>query len=309
MIKLKHVPGCFLLAVMACGQRGNVAPDNTEAASDAATPVTIVSPTIAPLAEYIELNASSTFLKQAVVKASANGYIQAVSGEPGKQVVAGQELFTLRTKESQSIGNTINALDSTFKFSGLIHIRAATSGYIVEMNHQPGDYVQEGEQLAVINDRNSFVFVMSVPYELHSFVKGGKRIVLVLPDSTSINATVTSLTPVMDSAAQTQKVYLSINRNDLPVNLIARARIETGVKPSAVSLPKAAILSDETLTNFWVMKVADSATAIRVPVKTGLKENDRVEIVSPAFAASDRFVLSGNYGLPDTAKIIITKQE
>ena len=35
---------------------------------------------------------------------------------------------------------------------------------------------------------------------------------------------------------------------------------------------------------------------------------EKIEIVSPKFSTSDKFLLTGNYGLADTAKIKIIKQ-
>jgi uncharacterized NAD(P)/FAD-binding protein YdhS len=55
------------------------------------------------------------------------------------------------------------------------------------------------------------------------------------------------------------------------------------------------------------MKVVDSSTAVKVPVTKGLETNGQIEIVSPAFTATDEIVLTGNYGLPDTATIKIVK--
>jgi len=59
------------------------------------------------------------------------------------------------------------------------------------------------------------------------------------------------------------------------------------------------------------MKVIDSSTAVKVPVKKGMEINDRIEILSPLFTATDLFLLTGNFGLADTAKIRImeNKQE
>src|SRR6187399_127765 len=82
------------------------------------TPVTVTSVITEPMVEYIELNATSTFLQQGFVKASSNGYIQSVNAEVGKMVSSEQRVFVLKTKEAQSIGNAINALDSTFNFFG-----------------------------------------------------------------------------------------------------------------------------------------------------------------------------------------------
>ena len=272
------------------------------------TPVTVTSIATETMDEYIELNATSAFLQQGFVKASANGYVQSVNAQVGKMVSSQQRVFVLKTKEAQSIGNAINALDSTFKFFGIINIKAGTTGYISEINHEPGDYVQEGEQLAVINDVNSFVFILNVPYELRQYVMNKDFVELLLPDGKKMMARISSAMPVVDSASQTQNIILKVNEKNLPINLIGKVRVVKTEKANAVSLPKQSVLSDETQTNFWVMKLIDDSTAAKVPVTKGLEINDRIEIVSPKFLTSDKFLLTGNYGLADTARIRIVEQ-
>ncbi len=272
------------------------------------TPVTVTSVITEPMVEYIELNATSAFLQQAFVKASANGYVQSVNAQVGKMVSSQQRVFVLKTKEAQSIGNAINALDSTFKFFGIINIKAGTTGYISEINHEPGDYVQEGEQLAVINDLNSFVFILNLPYELRQYIINKDYVELLLPDGKKMMARISSAMPIVDSASQTQNIILKVNEKNLPINLIGKVRVIKTEKTNAVSLPKQSVLSDETQTNFWVMKLIDDSTAAKVPVTKGLEINDRIEIVSPKFLTSDKFLLTGNYGLADTARIKIVEQ-
>ena len=272
------------------------------------TPVTVTSVITETMDEYIELNATSAFLQQGFVKASANGYVQSVNAQVGKMVSSQQRVFVLKTKEAQSIGNAINALDSTFKFFGIINIKAGTTGYISEINHEPGDYVQEGEQLAVINDVNSFVFILNLPYELRQYVMNKDFVELLLPDGKKMMARISSAMPVVDSASQTQNIILKVNEKNLPINLIGKVRVIKTEKTNAVSLPKQSVLSDETQTNFWVMKLIDDSTAAKVPVTKGLEINDRVEILSPRFLTSDKFLLTGNYGLADTARIKIVEQ-
>jgi multidrug efflux pump subunit AcrA (membrane-fusion protein) len=272
------------------------------------TPVTTTAISTDPMAEYIELNATSTFLQQAYVKASNTGYIKSVNAQIGKMISASQTAFVLKTKEAQSIGNTINLLDTSFKFSGIINIKAGTTGYVSELNHQPGDYVQDGEQLAVISDIRSFVFVLNLPYELRPYVLNKGFVELQLPDGKKLIGNISSVTPVVDSASQTQNIILTVNDKSLPINLIAKVRVQKTGKASAVSLPKQSVLTDETQTNFWVMKLIDSTTAVKVPVTKGMESGDRIEILSPAFSPADRFLLTGNYGLADTAKIKIIQQ-
>ncbi|MDP4263441.1 MAG: efflux RND transporter periplasmic adaptor subunit [Bacteroidota bacterium] len=298
----------LVFGVMAAACNPKTQQEKEEEPTASITPVTITSATMDTMAEYIDLNATSAYLLKAVVKASANGYIQSVNAVPGKMVSAGQNVFTVKTKEAQSIGNTINSLDTSFKFSGVINVRAGTSGYVSEVDHQAGDYVQEGEQLAVINDVNSFVFMLNLPYELRNYVLDKKKVELLLPDGKLMTGIISSIMPVVDSVSQTQNIAIKVNEKNLPVNLVAKVRVIKKAKANTISLPKQSILSDETQTNFWVMKLIDSATAIKVPVTKGIETNDRVEILSPGFTPADKFLLTGNYGLSDTAKIKIVQQ-
>lgn len=300
--------GIYFILVIVLVSCGQAAPDDSSDEQHVVTPVTVTAVQTGFMADTIELNATSTFLQKSIVKASANGYLTKVNAVVGKTAGSGEVLFVLKTKEAQSIGNTINALDSTFKFSGLITIRAARTGHITEVDHQVGDYVQDGEQLAVINDVNSFVFVLNLPYELRPFVLGKKEVQLKLPDGQKLAGAITAVTANVDSASQTQQVYIKVPSHQLPVNLVAKVNIVKTAKANAVYLPKQTVLANETQTGFWVMKVIGDTMAVKVPVTKGLETNGQVEIIAPTFAPTDRFVLTGNYGLADTATIKIIKQ-
>ena len=296
----------FWIGIMSCHSKS--AETTSAEEPEIITPVTITSINTDPMAEYIDLNATSTFLNKGYVKASTNGYIKVVNVQIGKLVSGSQTVFVLKTKEAESIGNTINLLDTSFRFSGIINIRAGTSGYVSELNHQAGDYVQEGEQLAVISDIKSFVFILNLPYELRPYVLNKEVVELLLPDGKSMVANISSAMPVVDSASQTQNIVLSVNDKSLPINLIAKVRVIKTARSNTISLPKQSVLSDETQTSFWVMKIIDSRTAVKVPVTKGMETSDRIEILTPQFSASDKFLLTGNYGLADTAKIKIIQQ-
>jgi multidrug efflux pump subunit AcrA (membrane-fusion protein) len=271
---------------------------------DSLTPVSVVRISNDPLTEYIELNAVSAFLQKFYVKANTNGYLQTVDAYLGKYVQDGQLLFKLKTKEAQSIGNSINGLDSSLKFSGIIDIRSSGHGFITQLNHQSGDYVQDGEQLAAISDMNSFVFLLDLPYELRPDVIGKSDVEVDLPDGEKLHGIIASALPTVDANSQTQSLVVKVNTShSIPENLIAKVRIIKSKKMKTISLPKSAILTNETQDEFWVMKMIDSTTAIRVPVKKGIEMADRVEVISPKISDSDRVLVSGNYGLPDTARV------
>ncbi len=296
-----------LLFLSSCG--GGSSGAGADAVVISQTPVTVTRISNGAITDSMLLSATSSFMKKSYVKANATGYIQRADVKQGQYVTEGQLLFTIKTKEAQSIGNTINVLDTSFKFSGVNRIKAASSGYVTQLTHQTGDYVQDGEQLAVISDKGSFAFLLQVPYELQRLVAQNQHLLLILPDGQQLMGEVSNIMPSVDTLSQTLGVVVKVNSpNPLPENLVAKARLVRSAKSNAITLPKSALLADETQTEFWVMKLENDTTAIKVPVKKGLESGNRVEILSPLFHSTDRIVISGNYGLADTAKIKIVKQ-
>ncbi len=298
---------CVLsLWLLSCGQKDSV--NEESIVSETVTPVKVSAMEYGPMKEYIYLNATSTFLQKNMVKSNLIGYVKKVAIKYGDHVNRGQVLFILKTKEADAIGNSVNQLDPGFHFSGVNVIRSAVDGYVNELNHQAGDYVQDGEQLAVISDTRSFVFVLNVPYEYQPYITTGKMVEVILPNNETLAGTVSASLPFVDSLSQTQAVSIKVNaRHSIPVNLVARVKIIKYDKPAVAVLDKKAVLSDETQQEFWVMKMINDSTAVKMPVKTGIESGNKIEIVTPDFQPNDRFVISGNYGLPDTAKVIVEK--
>jgi biotin carboxyl carrier protein len=177
-------------------------------AAEGATPVTVTEPTTGNMSETVELNAVSSYRLKTFVKSNANGYLQSVNAELGRYVTKGQELFVVRTKESQSLGNTITKLDTSLHFDGSIHIKSPGTGFITQINYRSGDYVQDGEQLLTITDTRSFVFILSLPYELRPYLAGNKNLQVVLPDKTVLDGHIEMAMPTVDSVSQTQNFVI-----------------------------------------------------------------------------------------------------
>lgn len=273
------------------------------------TPVTVSYITTGPLSEYTELNAVSAYLQKSFVKANINGYVQSVRTQVGQQVEGNEILFSLVTKEARSIGNAVNQLDPTFKFTGTSNIRAGQAGFITDISHQKGDYVQDGEALAVIINKNSFVFLLNLPYEQRGLLTNNKTLELTLPDGEKLKGTISGTLPIIDSASQSQSIIIKVDiSHPIPEGLIARVNIIKVARPNAITVPKSAVLTNETEDDFWVMKLINDSTAIKVPVKRGIENKDKVEILNPIFNSRDRIITTGNYGMADTARVKVVKQ-
>ncbi|WP_291125527.1 efflux RND transporter periplasmic adaptor subunit [Flavobacterium sp. UBA6031] len=271
---------------------------------DSSVPVTLTSIDTSGIESYTELNATATYLIKTIIKANATGYLSSVNVASNDYVSSGKVLFTLKTRESKVLGNTINKIDPSLNFGGDIKVKATSSGFVNAINVQQGNYVQDGDQLAIINDARSFAIVLSLPYELKKFVRIGATFDAFLPDGIAIKTTVSKFMPTVDAVSQTQSVVLKvIGKQDIPENLIVKVRIRKSSNSNVISLPKAAVLSDETETDFWIMKMINDNTAIKIPIQKGEETEDKVEILSPVLTKNDQILLTGNYGVADTIKV------
>ena len=300
----------FVLCLLACFIISCKSNKEEETVESEGTPVTITNVSVGDIEDFIEVNAVSSFLVKSVVKSNVTGYVVSVNTSQGDYVGRGKTLFVIRTKEAQGLGNLINELDSAYHFRGTTAVIAPSSGYITQLANKPGAFVQEGDQLAVINDINSFYFLLDLPYELRPYVPPNSRYVEVtLPDGTVLPGHISEAMPTVDMTSQTQSFKISVKSpRQLPENLIGKAKLYRKSSHNAYLLPKAAVLTDETQSEFWVMKLIDDSTAVKVEIEKGLETKDNVEIVNPALNPSDRIVLTGNYGLTDTAKVVVVNE-
>ena len=274
---------------------------------EARTPVTIVSVSDKSISETIDLSAVSVFMNKNIIRSATTGTIEDISVTPGDFVSRNQLLFTARTREAMAVQNTQSG-DSSLNFKGIIKIFSPKEGIISSISHQSGDFVQDGDELAVIAEQNSLVFILEVPFEFKSLIEKRNTCSLKLPDNSVITGIIKGKLPEMNVQAQTISYLVKpVTSSRLPQNLIAEASIIKNSKGNAAVLPKPAVLGNEALTEFWVMKLVNDSMAVKVIVKKGIETNNEVEIADPLFLPSDRVILTGNYGLPDTASIIIMK--
>ncbi len=257
--------------------------------------------------DELVLSATTIYLKRNVVTATIPAFITNVRVKLGDAVNKGDILYELESKERRSLGNNISKMDTSLTNFGIIKVRASASGIISTLDkQQPGDYVLEGTQLCTIAESSDLAFQVNVPYEFSSFAKAGKSCIIQLPDTSTHKAEFTKALTAMNALAQTQTVLAKCTENlFLPENMIVKVTILKGSTGNKQVLPKSCILSDEMMQEFWVMKLINDSTAIKVPVTTGNKNSLSSEVITPQFNPKDRIISSGNYGLPDTALVKI----
>jgi multidrug efflux pump subunit AcrA (membrane-fusion protein) len=303
-----YFPVVLLLAAsltLSCGHSSTNEEESTEAVK---TPVTVVPVTYKSISSSVSLPAVATYLNKNIVRAVTTGTIENILISQGEAISAGQLLFTIKTREASALENRFKA-DTSLSFAGKVKIISNASGIISAISYQKGDFVQEGDELATVSDHNSLVFIMDVPFEFERYISANRNCRIILPDDRQIDGVIIRKLADMDMSSQTIKYIVKPSSAiQLPGNLIASVNLVKSSKENALVVPKEAVLGNETQTEFWVMKLINDSTAVKIPVTKGLENKEEVEITSPEFQQSDRMILTGNYGLPDTARVtIITK--
>lgn len=298
----------FALLYVSCNSKENT---TEEIAQQPKVPVEITTVDNGFVSDNLELFGATTYLNQNVVMAPIPAYITKVYVKLGDRVQKGQALYELESKERRALGNTPVTFDSSLAGYGKIKVKASSSG-IISMIDKPlaGDYVLEGTSLCTITPVNGMVFQVNVPFEFVKYTKKGNNCMIVLPDNTKHSAVFTKPLTSMNVNAQTQTILAqTTDALVLPEGLIAKVLVNKGSSKNSQILPKASVLSDEMMKNFWVMKLINDTTAIKIPVTIGNKNKEEIEILSPQFNPDDRILINGNYGLPDTALVKVTSKK
>lgn len=295
----------FSVFLIAC----KTIPTEEETSIAPKSPVQISSIRIGEIDDNLLLSATTIYLNRNVITAEIPAFITKVNIHLGDKIIKGQVLYELQTKESKALGKQSFNIDTSITNIGIIKVYAPASGIISTFDkQQTGDYVLEGTQLCTIAESNDLAFQINVPYEFTQFTKVGTHCTITLPDNSVHTAIITTPLSAMNSLAQTQTILAKCKESlFLPENLIVKIQVIKNMKGNKQIVAKPCVLSDEMMQEFWVMKLINDSTAVKVPVIIGNKNDKEIEINSPQFNSNDRIIINGNYGLTDTASVKITK--
>ncbi len=274
---------------------------------DSGTPVTITHPFRTSISDFIELNGNTVFLTKEIVRATFQGFIEKVDKNIGDFVKPGEDLFQIRTMELAA-SDSLNISIGNEHFKGIVTLKAQSDGVLTELNYHQGDFVSNGEQLALISNPISMRIEVNVPFEDVSKAKIGSNSEIQLPDGEILKGTVDRNIPNVNSATQTQTYYIKLNKyKTLPENLNVTVRIPFNKSKDVLVLPRSSIVTNVTQDSFWIMKLINDTTVVRVNIKKGIERDSLVQILNPSFSPEDRIVSGGAYGLPDSSKVEIIR--
>ncbi len=248
----------------------------------------------------------------AAIAAPVTGVVTAVAVTAGQRVRRGQLLMELNsgsTTEAYAAQEVIRlkrlyaehnaslkALQNAEAQLALLRVTAPLSGTVVSVNVKPGAAVDASTILAEVIDLNRLVVRTSIPETDAVELKPGEPLQLLgaVPVSTAL----TYVSPTINSKDGTVMAWASLPpHSGLRSGQFVRLRIVTATARDALVAPSESVIRNAA-GGSGILSVVRGREAIRVPIKTGLREGGWVQVSGPGLAPGTRVVTVGAYGLP-----------
>lgn len=181
-----------------------------------------------------------------------------------------------------------------------LQVIAPVAGTVTRLNVKPGEAVDVNAAVAEVVDLSRLAVSAEIPAAEAADLKSGER-VQVLTDP-PVTAALSFVSPAVDTNSGTVRVRAPLPADSgLRPGQFVQLKIVTGVHTNCLAAPVESVVTD--INGQSVIALVHGDEAAVAPVKTGFRENGRVEISGPGLAAGDSVVTVGAYGLPDKTKI------
>lgn len=180
-------------------------------------------------------------------------------------------------------------------------VTATVSGTLIQCSYDVGDTVNTNNALAIIGSLDNLEVNVKVSEKYSSYLQTGlpAYISLISAPEEIFNATITSISPVVNTSNRTQDVSLTLDQQDprIKPGMFAQVRLVVMEEKDSFVVPLTAIkdYNDEDT----VFVVSPENTALRKIVKTGMSNDDEIQILE-GLAEGDQVITAGSVteGLP-----------
>lgn len=180
-------------------------------------------------------------------------------------------------------------------------VTSTVSGTVIQLPFNVGDTVSTGNALAVIGSLDELEIRVRVSEKYSAYLKQGlpAYVSLVSAPEEVLLATVTSISPVVNSSNRTQDVVLSLEQHHKAIRpgMFAQVRLVVQEEKDTFVVPQEALRSFNEEPAVFVVN-ADN-TALRKIVQTGLANDNDIQITA-GLEAGDQVITAGSVteGLP-----------
>jgi len=181
-------------------------------------------------------------------------------------------------------------------------IVAVDDGLITTRSVVLGKVVQTGDELFRMIRQNRLEWQAEVDAGQMSKVQPGQYAKVKLPTGEEISGRVRIASPSLSTSSGRGIVYVSLSDKAAHAGMFANGQIETGVSP-ALTVPQSAIATADGY--HYLFKLEENNRVRRLAIKTGRRQDDRVEIVE-GLDENTHIVATGAAFLADGDLVTVT---
>ena len=187
-------------------------------------------------------------------------------------------------------------------------IRSPIDGVVTERPLYAGETAPAGTPLIVVMDTSSVIARAHLPQFAPNSLKAGDAATLVLPGDVEVKGKVTLVSPALDPNSTTLEVWVAAPNRDgsLRPGTTATVKIIARTVDNAIIVPASALLKTPDGSTA-VMIAGPDSKAHQVSVQTGIRQGDRLQVIS-GLNGGEKVIVSGGYGLPDKTKVKIAEE-
>lgn len=190
------------------------------------------------------------------------------------------------------------------------NLRSPIDGVVTDRPLFAGETAASGTPVVTVMDTSSLLAKLHLAQANAQKLKLGHKAKVNVPGvADPLEATVSFISPALDSGSTTVEVWLTLPNGDerLKVGTPVHAVILGATVNNALQIPTGAILPTQDGGTSVMLVGADGAAHMRV-VKVGIRTPEAAQITSGVTAA-DTVITDGGYGLDDGTKVEVGEPE
>jgi membrane fusion protein, multidrug efflux system len=189
-----------------------------------------------------------------------------------------------------------------------VQLASPLDGVVARINVQPGQSVDLNTMVAEVIDLKRLVATVSVPADEATPLRAGQNAEIFTDNGKKPATTggVSFVSPSVDQKTGSAMVRLALPENSgLRPGQFVGARIVTEESTDRLVVPRDSVVKADDRE---VIYVVEGNKAVQMPVKTGLRDGNLIEVAAEGLKEGDTIVTVGAYGLPKETKVKITNR-
>ncbi len=234
-----------------------------------------------------------------------------IAEETKKSSQANVNQSQANVKQSQaSVAQSQVSVESAQKAVDDTKVKAEISGVVTELNITQGSNATAQTAALTISDISKVKVSFSVSEDvINRIAVGSKAYVTVSAVSdTPFETTISSLSPAADSQTKlyTVEAYIDNANGQLKPGMFATVKLVVDTKENTISVPLNTVIEKDS--EKYVFTVDSNNTAHKTDVKTGLKNDESIEITS-GVNMGDVVVINGQDFLSDGSSVNVVEKD